>query len=101
MVRIHLCLLLVGFCFSLFAAAAVFKGDPLDPLRGQRYREKILQFGGSREELDSLKVQHFVNQSSVNYTHYVLLQDFLGREPDTEAFLKELFGADAASKASL
>ncbi len=36
--------------------ATVFKADPLDPERGQRYRDKILRFGGSREELDSLKV---------------------------------------------
>ena len=37
--------------------ATVFKADPLDPARGQRYRERILLPGGSREELDSLKVR--------------------------------------------
>lgn len=36
--------------------ATIFKADPLDPARGKRYREKILVPGGSREELDSLKV---------------------------------------------
>lgn len=36
--------------------ATVFKADPLDPARGQRYRDKILLVGGSREESDSLKV---------------------------------------------
>ena len=36
--------------------SAVFKSDPLDPARGDRYRRSILQPGGSREELDSLKV---------------------------------------------
>jgi len=51
----------------------VFKGDPLDPARGRRYREKILQVGGSRDELDSL-------------------EDFLGRAPNSDAFLKALFG---------
>ncbi|KAI3618069.1 metallopeptidase [Moniliophthora roreri] len=71
-----------GYTYSLvFAAdmyATVFKADPLDPARGQRYREKILRPGGSREELDSLK-------------------DFLGREPDSDAFIKEIFGGKVPS----
>ncbi|EEB90861.1 hypothetical protein MPER_10876 [Moniliophthora perniciosa FA553] len=66
-----------GYTYSLvFAAdmyATIFKADPLDPARGQRYREKILRPGGSREELDSLK-------------------DFLVEEPDSDAFIKEIFG---------
>ncbi|OBZ71150.1 Thimet oligopeptidase [Grifola frondosa] len=65
-----------GYTYSLvFAAdmyATVFKQDPLDPARGQLYREKILLPGGSRDEIDSLK-------------------DFLGRPPNSEAFIKELF----------
>ncbi|KAF8073822.1 metallopeptidase MepB [Lyophyllum atratum] len=65
-----------GYTYSLvFAAdmyATVFKADPLDPARGKQYREKILRAGGSRDEIESLK-------------------DFLGREPNSEAFLKELF----------
>ncbi|TFY78786.1 hypothetical protein EWM64_g5225 [Hericium alpestre] len=68
-----------GYTYSLvFAAdmyATVFKQDPLDPKRGQRYRESILKPGGSREELDSLK-------------------EFLGRPPNSEAFTRELFGND-------
>lgn len=43
----------------VFAAdmyATVFKADPLDPARGQKYREKILRVGGSRDDIDSLKV---------------------------------------------
>ncbi|KAH6893805.1 Metalloprotease [Coprinopsis sp. MPI-PUGE-AT-0042] len=48
-----------GYTYSLvFAAdmyATVFKADPLDPARGKQYRDKILQWGGSREEIDSLK----------------------------------------------
>ncbi|KAE9403952.1 zincin [Gymnopus androsaceus JB14] len=71
-----------GYTYSLvFAAdmyATVFKADPLDPSRGQRYREKILVPGGSREELDSLK-------------------DFLGREPNSKAFLNELFGSGSSA----
>lgn len=45
-------LCLISFIFL----ATVFKADPLDPARGKQYREKILRWGGSREELDSLKV---------------------------------------------
>ncbi|TFK73564.1 zincin [Pluteus cervinus] len=66
-----------GYTYSLvFAAdmyATVFKADPLDPVRGKRYRDKILRVGGSREETDSL-------------------EDFLGRPANSDAFLKELFG---------
>ncbi|KAF5382609.1 hypothetical protein D9615_002965 [Tricholomella constricta] len=53
--------------------STVFKADPLDPARGKQYRDKILRAGGSREELESL-------------------EDFLGRPPNSDAFLKELFG---------
>ncbi|KAF8169249.1 hypothetical protein BJ912DRAFT_1025654 [Pholiota molesta] len=70
--------------FLVFAAdmyATVFKADPLDPARGKLYRDKILRAGGSREELDTLK-------------------DFLGRPPNSEAFLQELFGTVPASKAA-
>ncbi|KDR82739.1 hypothetical protein GALMADRAFT_238246 [Galerina marginata CBS 339.88] len=74
-----------GYTYSLvFAAdmyATVFKADPLDPVSGNLYREKILKAGGSREELDTL-------------------QDFLGRPPNSEAFLEELFGTVPASKSS-
>ncbi|RDB18055.1 Thimet oligopeptidase [Hypsizygus marmoreus] len=66
-----------GYTYSLvFAAdmyATIFKADPLDPARGQRYRDKILRVGSSRDETDSL-------------------EDFLGRPPNSDAFLKELFG---------
>ncbi|EPT05216.1 Metalloprotease [Fomitopsis schrenkii] len=66
-----------GYTYSLvFAAdmyATVFKPNPLDPVRGAKYREAILRPGGSREEDDSLK-------------------EFLGRPPNSEAFVRELFG---------
>ncbi|KAG6917455.1 hypothetical protein DXG01_002432 [Tephrocybe rancida] len=72
-----------GYTYSLvFAAdmyATVFKADPLDPARGKQYRDHILLPGGSREELDSLKA-------------------FLGRPPNSDAFLKELFGTVPAAK---
>ncbi|KAH9480466.1 Thimet oligopeptidase [Psilocybe cubensis] len=72
-----------GYTYSLVFAAdmysTVFKADPLDPTRGKLYRDKILRPGGSREELDTLT-------------------DFLGRPPNSEAFLEELFGTVPASK---
>jgi Zn-dependent oligopeptidase len=65
------------YTYSLVFAAdiyqTVFKEDPLDATRGDRYRKSILQPGGSREELDSL-------------------EEFLGRPPNSDAFMKELFG---------
>ncbi|KAF7291588.1 Metallopeptidase MepB [Mycena chlorophos] len=74
-----------GYTYSLVFAsdmyATVFKGDPLSPARGKLYRDKILKFGGSREELDSLN-------------------DFLGRPPNSDAFMKELFGAEAGSQSA-
>jgi metallopeptidase MepB len=74
-----------GYTYSLVFAsdmyATIFKKDPLDPERGKQYRDKILRVGGSREELDSLK-------------------EFLGREPNSDAFLEELFGP-SGSKSSL
>ncbi|KAH9939164.1 Metalloprotease [Amylocystis lapponica] len=74
-----------GYTYSLvFAAdmyATVFKKGPLDPNLGQRYRDDILLPGGSRDELDSL-------------------EEFLGRPPNSEAFIKELFGT-AISPSSL
>ncbi|KAG2069924.1 zincin [Suillus decipiens] len=66
-----------GYTYSLvFAAdmyATVFKKDPLNPALGKLYRDKILLMGGSRDEMD-------------------LLQDFLGRSPNSNAFLEEVFG---------
>ena len=36
--------------------ATVFKKAPLDPKLGKLYRDKILLVGGSRDDMDSLKV---------------------------------------------
>jgi len=75
-----------GYMYSLvFAAdmyATVFKKDPLNPELGEKYKKSILVPGGSRDEIDSLK-------------------EFLGRPPNTEAFMKELFGESKASSVSL
>lgn len=49
----------------------VFKADPMNSLQGRRYRYTVLEKGGS---LDGLTI----------------LTDFLGREPQTDAFYKEL-----------
>lgn len=55
-------LVVYSYTYSLvFAAdmyATIFKKDPLDPQRGKLYRDKILGPGGSRDEIDSLKVSH-------------------------------------------
>ncbi|CAL1713196.1 unnamed protein product [Somion occarium] len=75
-----------GYTYSLvFAAdmyATVFKPDPLDPARGKLYRDKILLPGGSREDIDSLK-------------------DFLGRPPNSEAFIEEIFGTEGKKASNL
>ena len=43
----------------------------MDPAEGRRYRKLVLGKGGSIEEIE-------------------LLKEFLGREPNTEAFYKDL-----------
>ena len=40
--------------------STVFKSDPLDPARGDRYRMSILRPGGSRDELESLEVKEMI-----------------------------------------
>lgn len=81
--------------------ATVFKADPLDPARGQRYRERILRPGGSRDDLDSLKV--YICSFLLTYAQVVDIpfQDFLGRPPNSEAFVKELFGAETEGQSNL
>lgn len=37
--------------------ATVFKSTPLDPKLGKLYRDKILLPGGSKDEMDMLKVR--------------------------------------------
>ena len=78
--------------------ATVFKADPLDAKRWQRYRESILLPGSSRDELDLLKVKA-ANCTTKNATpaNYIFLraQDFLGRSPNAEAFVQGLRGGSA------
>jgi len=69
--------------------ATVFKKDPLDPALGKLYRDKILLVGGSREETESLEVRRVF---AVRTVAHVMEQDFLGRPPNSVAFLKEMFG---------
>lgn len=49
----------------------VFAKDPMNPKEGRRYRHTVLERGGSQDEMQTLK-------------------DFLGREPSSEAFYREL-----------
>ncbi|KAG8946958.1 hypothetical protein FRC04_011253 [Tulasnella sp. 424] len=64
-----------GYMYSLVFSAdmykTVFASNPLSPDSGKKYRDSILKPGGSRDEMDSLK-------------------EFLGREPNPEAFLESL-----------
>ncbi|KAG0139858.1 hypothetical protein CROQUDRAFT_54131 [Cronartium quercuum f. sp. fusiforme G11] len=59
--------------FSADMFATVFEDDPMSPISGQKYRKEILEPGGSRDEMESLKA-------------------FLGREPNNEAFMRRLLG---------
>lgn len=50
--------------------ATMFNADPLDPAKGKLYREKILRWGGSRDDAESLKVclltPYFLRSPDVN-----------------------------------
>lgn len=48
-----------------------FKANPLDAKVGVEYRDKVIGRGGSRDQMESLR-------------------DFLGRDPNNEAFIQEL-----------
>ena len=50
---------------------SVFKKDPMNGAEGRRYRHVVLEKGGSQDEMETLK-------------------QFLGREPSTESFYREL-----------
>lgn len=50
---------------------SIFKDDPLNSSEGRRYRHTIIGKGASKDEMETLV-------------------EFLGREPSTEAFYKEL-----------
>lgn len=52
--------------------ATAFKTNPLDPATGNKYRNEILLPGGSREEMDSLKVIHY------KFRHRFALTSFEG-----------------------
>lgn len=66
-----------GYLYSQVFATdiyyAYFKADPMNVERGIRYRDTILKNGGSKEILD-------------------VLQELLGREPNSDAFLQEILG---------
>ncbi|KAJ8456732.1 hypothetical protein ONZ45_g18600 [Pleurotus djamor] len=88
-----------GYTYSLVFAAdmysTVFKADPLDPARGARYSQEILKPGGSREELDSLQVRSLlISTIFMSLTFHYRLS--LAVPPNSDAFLKELFGTTAS-----
>ena len=49
----------------------VFEKDPMNGVEGRRYRRAVLEKGGSQDEMETLK-------------------GFLGREPSSDAFYREL-----------
>lgn len=49
----------------------IFKDEPMNAAAGRRYRYAVLEKGGSQDEMKTLT-------------------DFLGREPKTDAFYKDL-----------
>lgn len=49
----------------------VFEKDPMNGKEGRRYRHTVLERGGSRDEMS-------------------VLEEFLGRKPDSRAFYQEL-----------
>ncbi|KAG8162406.1 hypothetical protein KVR01_008171 [Diaporthe batatas] len=51
--------------------ASSFASDPMSPSTGSRYREEVLRWGGSKPELE-------------------IITDYLGRPPNTGAFLRHL-----------
>jgi metallopeptidase MepB len=57
--------------FSTDMFYTAFKKAPMDPEQGRRYRHTVLEKGGSRDEMESLK-------------------EFLGREPNSDAFFEDL-----------
>jgi Zn-dependent oligopeptidase len=64
-----------GYLWSRVFAQDIFsvfeKNGVMDPATGERYRKEILEVAGSREEMD-------------------LLRHFLGREPNSEAFMRSI-----------
>ena len=50
---------------------SVFAKDPMNGKEGRRYRHAVLEKGGSQDEMKSL-------------------EDFLGRQPSSDAFYREL-----------
>ncbi|CAK9438441.1 uncharacterized protein LODBEIA_P26650 [Lodderomyces beijingensis] len=66
-----------GYLYSLVFAADIyytlFKKDPMNTENGVRYRDIILKRGGSKDIMENL-------------------EELLGRKPNSEAFLSEIFG---------
>ncbi|KAJ3476736.1 hypothetical protein NLG97_g9029 [Lecanicillium saksenae] len=62
--------------FSTDMFYSIFKMDPMDESKGRRYRHSVLEYGSSRDELEGLT-------------------EFLGREPNSDAFYEELGIADS------
>lgn len=68
-----------GYLYSKVFSAdmfySAFRMSPMDERQGRKYRQSVLEYGSSRDELQGLT-------------------EFLGREPSSEAFHQELGIAD-------
>lgn len=71
--------------------ATMFKENPFDPVRGKLYRDKVLLPGSSCDEKDIIEVSSFIFKY-VDRQGLICTKDFLGRPPNSDAFLKQIFG---------
>jgi hypothetical protein len=71
----------------------VIKKDTLDAALEKFYKDKILLVDGSQEETESFQVRVAFPQFSLRVSPVAgaIEQDFLGRLPDSDVFLKEMF----------
>ena len=68
------------YSYDMFYSA--FAKNPMDKNQGHRYRHMVLEKGASQDEM-------------------LILEQFLGRKPNTDAFFKELGLADSVDTPSL
>ncbi|KAJ8590255.1 hypothetical protein M405DRAFT_861499 [Rhizopogon salebrosus TDB-379] len=86
-----------GYTYSLVLAADMhgdmFQEESVGSCLGKLYKDKILMVGGSREETELLCVCVSLPQFSLRLSPvaYAMEQDFLGRPPNSDTFLTEMF----------
>jgi hypothetical protein len=93
--KMHQLHVLTRSCPGMYAT--VFKMDSL--LLGKFYKDKILLVGGNREKTELLKVRVAFPRFNLGVSPVAdaMEQDFLGRLPNSNVFLKEMFGQAPAA----